>query len=133
MTVRTPDQFRTPPSLHGVPPRYQVFDRRTVPPQTVARFYFEPGRESVVFEVYDDAFREFLKRAPSFVDRHFDWAIDVDPDAPPDPRDAIVRPDPMPALRCRGAKEDERLTLDKAVESCRAVEYYRVIETSDPR
>jgi hypothetical protein len=110
---------RKPPALRGVPPRYQVFDRRTDPPATVSVFYFDPELEGVVFEVYDDDFREFLKRDSAFEGKRFDWVIDVDPDAPHDPRSAIIHPDPS-------------LSLDQAVAATRTVDRYRVIQTSDP-
>lgn len=128
----TLDMLRRPPSREGVPPRYQVFDRRKSPPQTVGRFYFDPERESVVIEVYDDIFREFLKREEPFADRRFDWVLDVPPDAPHDTRVAIVEPSPMPAPTRHGAEETEPLTLEEAVAGCHAPAFYRVIRTSDP-
>jgi len=132
MTPRTLTMVRRPPSLRGVPPRYQVFDRRMSPPMTVGRFYFDPERDAVVFEVYDDEFREFLKREPAFSARRFDWMLDVEPDAPHDPRVAIVRPEPMPVPERHGEEDAVPLTLEEAVEELRGKEYYRVILTSDP-
>ena len=79
MRLRTLTMVRRPPSPRGVPPRYQVFDRRKQPPMTIGVFY--RIRETVVFEVYDD-FREFLKQ--ELDGRRFDWILDVDPDAPGD-------------------------------------------------
>ncbi len=133
MTLEMRDQIRTPPSLRGAPPRYQVFDRRKDPPQTVARFYREPrlGGE-VVFEVYDDVFREFLKREPAFAGKRFRWAIDVAPDAPHDTRQAIIRPDPMPQPEPYDPTAAETLTLEAALAACRAPAFYRVVRASDP-
>ena len=62
MRLRTLTMVRRPPSRRGVPPRYQVFDRRKQPPMTIGVFYRDPKRETVVFEVYQDDFREFLKQ-----------------------------------------------------------------------
>lgn len=124
---------RDPSALRGVPPRYQVFDRRVNPPRTVSVFYFDPGLDCVVFEVYDDDFREFLKRAALFPERRFGWMLDVAPDAPADPREALVHPDPMPATVMHGAEESVPLTLDEAVSACREADFYVVIRTSDPR
>ena len=133
MTVRMHTQFRQPSSPPGVPPRFQVFDRRKNPPMTVARFYFDPAQDGVVFEVYDDEFREFLKRAPRLEGKRFDWMLDVDPDAPHDTRRAVVRPHPMPVPVDRGRPGDPALTLDEAVEICSRKEFFRVVRTSDPR
>lgn len=123
---------RKPPALRGVPPRYQVFDRRTDPPATVSVFYFDPEHDGVVFEVYDDDFREFLKRDSAFEGKCFDWVIDVDPNAPHDPRSAIIHPDPMPEPSDRGTETDASLSLDQAVAATKTVDRYRVIQTSDP-
>jgi hypothetical protein len=132
MTLRTVTAVRRPPSLRGVPPRYEVFDRRESPPMTVAFFYRDPARgDLVVFEVYDDLFREFLKE-PMFDGKRFFWTLDVDPDAPHDTRRAIVRPHPMPAPILHGEKGDPPLTLEEAVEACRSRAYHRVVRTSDP-
>lgn len=131
MTPRSLTMVRRPPSLRGVPPRYQVFDRRKSPPMTVSRFYFDPARAAVVIEVFDDEFREFLKREPAFASRRFEWMLDVEPDAPHDPR-VIVRPEPMPTPEPRGDGDDPRLTLEEAVQTLRGREDYRVIRTSDP-
>lgn len=126
-------QVQPPPSLRGVVPRYQVFDRRRDPPMTVAMFYFDPAQDGVVFEVYDDPFREFLKGDPAFAGVRFDWMLDVPPDAPLDPRTAIIEPDPMPFPADRGASGDPELTLEAAVAACSALPHYRVIQTSDPK
>lgn len=133
MALEPLSQVRQPLMLYGVPPRYQVFDRRKSPPQTVARFYLDPGRGGVVFEVYDDLFREFLKREAAFNGRRFDWVLDVAPDAPHDTRAAVVRPHPMPVPTDRGAPGDPPLALDDAVAACAAPGFYRVIRTSDPK
>ncbi|MGH7570707.1 MAG: hypothetical protein ACREMK_02550 [Gemmatimonadota bacterium] len=133
MSVRMSTQVQRPPSLPGVPPRYQVFDRRKSPPMTVARFYFDPAQEGVVFEVYDDEFREFLKRAPAFAGKRFDWMLDVAPDAPHDTRHAVVRPHPMPVPADRGAPSDPALSLAGAVQACSELESFRVVHASDPR
>jgi hypothetical protein len=133
LSPRTLTMVRRPPSLRGVPPRYQVFDRRKNPPMTVSRFWFDPAPGMVVFEVYDDEFRELLKRDPAFADRRFDWMLDVEPDAPHDPRAAIVRPEPMPAPERRGEESAPVLTLEETVEALRGRSDYRVIRTSDPR
>lgn len=132
MTPRTLTMVRRPPSLYGVPPRYQVFDRRKSPPMTVGRFYFDPELDAVVFEVYDDEFREFLKREPAFAERRFAWMLDVEPDAPHDPRAAIMRPEPMPAPERHGGGDASLLGLEEAVAALREREDYRVIRTSDP-
>jgi hypothetical protein len=123
---------RKPTALRGVPPRYQVFDRRIDPPATVSVFYLDPDRDGVVFEVYDDDFREFLKRDSAFEGKRFEWVIDVDPDAPHDPRSSIIRPDPMPEPSDRGTENDTSLSLDQAVAATKTVDRYRVIQTSDP-
>lgn len=100
---------------------------------TVARFYRDPARgDMVVFEVYDDVFREFLKSEPPFHGRRFWWALDVDPDAPHDTRSSIVRPHPMPVPSLRGEKSDPPLSLEDAVAACAAPGFYRVVKTSDP-
>ena len=101
MRLRTLTMVRRPPSRRGVPPRYQVFDRRKQPPMTIGVFYRDPKRETVVFEVYVDDFREFLKQ--ELDGRRFDWILDVDPDAPGDTISAIVRPAPMPIPAPTGA------------------------------
>ena len=132
MSPRTLTMVRRPPSLYGVPPRYQVFDRRKSPPMTVSRFYFDPERDAVEFEVYDDEFREFLKREPPFAERRFAWMLDVEPDAPHDSRGAIMRPEPMPVPERRGGADAPALRVEEAVESLRGREDYRVIRTSDP-
>ena len=132
MSPRTLTMVRRPPSLRGVPPRYQVFDRRKSPPMTVSRFWFDPRLDGVVFEVYDDEFRETLKREPPFAERRFDWMLDVDPDAPHGTRGEIVRPEPMPVPERHGGGAPA-LTLEAAVEALRGREDYRVIRTSDPR
>lgn len=131
--LETRSQVRQPAMLRGVPPRYQVFDRRQEPPMTVARFYFDPQQAGVVFEVYDDLFREFLKREPAFANKRFDWELDVAPDAPHDTRVAVVQPDPVPLPTDRGAPTDPALTLDEAVAACSTPDFYRVIRTSDPK
>lgn len=132
MSSRTLTMVRRPPSLRGVPPRYQVFDRRKSPPMTVSRFYYVRERDAVTFEVYDDGFRELLKREP-FIRWRFDWMLDVEPDAPHDPRAAIVRPEPMPEPERRGDADAPALALEEAVAALRGMEEYRVIRTSDPR
>ena len=132
MKIRTVTPVQRPASLRGALPRYQVFDRRMSPPMTVARFYRDPAYgDSVVFEVYDDVFREFLKE-PVFEGKRFFWMIDVDADAPHDTRRAIVRPHPSPSPALQGEKSDPPLTLDDAVAACRSRDYHRVVETSDP-
>ncbi len=123
---------RKPPALRGVPPRYQVFDRHTNPPATVSVFYFDPEIDGVVFEVYDDDFREFLKRDSAFEGKRLDWVIDVDANAPHDPRSAIIHPHPMPEPSDRGTETDAPLSLDQAVAATKTVDRYRVIQTSDP-
>lgn len=132
MSSRTLTTVRRPPSLRGVPPRYQVFDRRKSPPMTVSRFYRVPERDAVVFEVYDDEFRELLKREAPFVERQFDWMLDVEPDAPHDPRAGIMRPEPMPEPARRGDADAPALALEEAVAALRERGDYRVIRTSDP-
>ena len=133
MSVRMSTQVQRPPSRPGVPPRYQVFDRRTSPPMTVARFYFDPLQDGVVFEVYDDEFREFLKRAPGLAGERFDWLLDVPADAPHDTRRAVVRPHPMPVPADHGGPEDPPLTLEEAVRICEEPRTFRVVRASDPR
>ena len=132
MTLRTLTMVRRPPSRRGVPPRYQVFDRRKQPPMTVGVFYLDPKRDAVVFEVYEDDFREVLKQNPKLGGRRFDWLLDVDPNAPGDTISAIVRPAPMPVVTRRGPVDAPALTLDEALEAVKEIEYYRVIRTSDP-
>ncbi|HYO46551.1 MAG TPA: hypothetical protein VEY33_07680 [Gemmatimonadota bacterium] len=132
MSPRTLTMVRRPPMLRGVPPRYQVFDRRERPPITVSVFYVDPDRDAVVFEVYEDGFREFLKRSPGLGGKRFDWMLDVDPDAPGDTISEIVRPGPMPIPERRGGEDAPRLTLEEAVEAMKADPFYRVIKTSDP-
>ncbi len=132
MTIRTVTPVHRPPSLRGVPPRYEVFDRRKSPPMAAGRLYCDPAfGDLVVIEVYDDDFREFLK-GPPFAGRRFFWALDVDPDAPHDPRTAIIRPHPMPVPALHGGKSDPSLSLKDAVAGIAAREDYRVIRTSDP-
>lgn len=132
MKIRTVTPVHRPPSLRGVPPRYQVFDRRLSPPMTVGRFYRDPAfGDLVVVEVYDDVFREFLKE-PSFERKRFFWMLDVDPAAAHDTRRSIVHPHPAPAPTPHGEKSDPLLTLDDAVATCRSRDYYRVVKTSDP-
>lgn len=128
--LRPATLMRRPPSLRGVPPRFEVFDRRKSPPMSAGRLYFDPERRAVVIEVYDDVFREFLKREEPFASRHFDWMVDVDPDAPHDTRAAIIRPDPLSSPACRG--EGEKLTLEDAVEALRIHDFLRVVKASDP-
>jgi hypothetical protein len=132
MPPRTLTMVRRPPSLRGIPPRYQVFDRRKRPPMTVGTFYGDPREDTVVFEVYDDEFREFLKQDPALGGRRFDWMIDVAPDAPGDTITEIVRPAPMPARTRRGSANAPHLTLEEALAAVQRVEDYRVIRTSDP-
>ncbi|HEY7471102.1 MAG TPA: hypothetical protein VIE68_02020 [Gemmatimonadota bacterium] len=132
MRLRTITMVHRPPSLRGVPPRYQVFDRRKRPPMTVGVFYRDPKRDAVVFEVYEDEFREFLKRGAGLAGKRFEWMLDVEPDAPGDTISAIVRPAPIPVVEPHGAADAPRLTLDEAVEAVKAVADYRVIRTSDP-
>lgn len=98
---------------------------------SVGKFYFDPHRDAVVFEVYDDVFREFLKREEPFANRGFDWILDVDPDAPHDPRAAIIHPEPMPSPTSRGAAADP-LTLADVREGFQDFDFYRVVRTSDP-
>lgn len=132
MSPRTLTMVRRPPMLRGVLPRYQVFDRRKRPPMTVSVFYVDPDRDAVVFEVYEDRFREFLKRSPGLRRKRFDWMIDVDPDAPGDTISEIVRPGPIPIPERRGGEDAPRLTLEEAVEAMKTDSFYRVIRTSDP-
>lgn len=100
---------------------------------TVARFYFDPRQDGVVFEVYDDEFREFLKRAPGLAGKRFDWVLDVPVDAPHDTRRSVVRPHPMPVPADHGGPGDPTLTLEEAIRICEEAGSYRVIRTSDPR
>lgn len=132
MTPETITQVRRPPSLFGVPPRYQIFDRRKSPHQSVGRVYRDPSRDAVVFEVYEDLFREFLKRSAALEGKHFDWVLDVDPDAAHDTRAAIIRPHPLPAPTCRDPGSAEKLSLEEAVQAVREPEFYRVVRASDP-
>jgi hypothetical protein len=132
MQPRTLTMVRRPPSLRGVPPRYQVFDRRMQPPMTVARFYRDADQDGVVFEVYEDDFRELLKREPALAGTRFTWLLDVDPDSPGDTISAVVRPEPMPVPETRGDPDARKLTLEEALETFRGNERYRVTRTSDP-
>lgn len=132
MSPRTLTTVRRHAALRGVPPRYQVFDRRKQPPMTVSVFYVDPARDAVVFEVYEDGFREFLKRAPALGGKRFDWMLDVDPNAPGDTISEIVVPEPMPLPERRGGENAPRLTLEDAVEAMKADSLYWVIRTSDP-
>lgn len=100
---------------------------------TVGRFYFHPGQDGVVFEVYDDEFREFLKRAPGLAGKRFDWVLDVAPDAPHDTRRSVVRPHPMPVPADHGGPGDPPLTLDDAIRVCEEAAGLRVVLASDPR
>src|SRR5687767_14390784 len=128
MTLRPVTAVRRPVSLRGIPPRYQVFDCRNSPHFSVARIYSDPQQDGlVVFEVYDDLFREFLKEEEAFRGKRFAWLIDVDPNATHDTRDTIVRPHPLPELGFRGDEGGLALDLDAAVEACKAVDYYRVV------
>ena len=132
MQPRTLTMVQRPPSLRGIPPRYQVFDRREQPPMTVGLFYWDPSGDTVVFEVYDDKFREFLKQDPALGGRRFDWMIDVASDAPGDTITEIVRPAPMPGRTRRGSANAPALTLEEALAAVQRVRGYRVIRTSDP-
>lgn len=100
---------------------------------TVARFYFDLRQDGVVFEVYDDEFREFLKQAPGLRGRRFDWVLDVAVDAPHDTRRSVVRPHPMPVPVDRGGVDDPSLTLEEAIRICEEPGTFRVVRTSDPR
>lgn len=133
MTVRMSTQVKRPPSRPGVPPRYQVFDRRKSPPMTVGRFYVDPERGGVVFEVYDDEFREFLRQAPGLAGKRFDWMLDVPADAPHDTRRAVVRPHPMPVVSPHGDPGAPPLTLEEAIRILEEPGSFRVVRTSDPR
>lgn len=128
--LRAVSPMRRPPSLRGVPPRYQVFDRRKSPPMSVGRLYVDPARDAVVIEVYDDVFREFLKREAPFEGKSFHWTLDVDPDSLHDTRAAIIRPEPMPSPTPREGAEP--LTLDEAVAALGQPAFYRVVRASDP-
>lgn len=132
MLPRTLTMVRRPPSLRGLPPRYQVFDRRTQPPMTVARFYADAERDGVVFEVYEDDFRELLKREPVLAGKRFTWLLDLDPDSPGDTISAVVHPEPMPVPETRGDLDAPKLTLEEALEALGGRERYRIIQTSDP-
>ena len=132
MIPRTLTMVRRPTMLRGEMPRYQVFDRRENPPMTVSRFYLGSDRGAVVFEVYKDGFREFLKRAPGLRGKRFEWMLDVDPDSPTDTITEIVVPEPMPEAALRGDADAPPLTLAEAIEAIGAAPCYRVIPTSDP-
>jgi hypothetical protein len=99
---------------------------------TVGVFYRDPREDTVVFEVYDDDFREFLKQDPALGGRRFEWMIDVAPDAPGDTITEIVRPSPMPGRTRRGSANAPALTLEEALTAVQRVRRYRVILTSDP-
>lgn len=132
MPPRTLTMVRRPSSLRGILPRFQVFDRRKRPPMTVGMFYRDLTGETVVFEVYDDEFREFLKHDPALEGKRFEWMIDVPPDAPGETITGIVRPTPMPATTRRGSANAPFLTLEEALAAAKRVGDYRVIRTSDP-
>jgi hypothetical protein len=132
MSLRTTTMVRRPPARRGVPPRYQVFDRRKRPPVTVGVFYRSPDQDAVLFEVYEDEFREFLKRQPGLGGKRFEWMLDVDANAPGDTISAIVRPKPMPIPERHGGEDTAKLTLEDALEAVRAEPRYWVIRTSDP-
>ena len=100
---------------------------------SVARFYFDPRQDGVVFEVYDDEFREFLKQAPGLAGKRFDWMLDVAVDAPHDTRRSVVRPHPMPVPVGRGDPDDPPLTLEEAILICEEPATFRVVRASDPR
>ena len=99
---------------------------------TVCRFYRDPERDAVVFEVYEDDLRNLLKRSPALRGRRFYWMLDVDPDAPGDTVSAVVRPEPMPAPEPHGPSDAPKLTLDEAERAFDGLDVYRVIRTSDP-
>lgn len=99
---------------------------------TVGMFYRDPARDAVVFEVYDDEFREYLKNDPGLDGKRFAWVIDVAPDAPGDTITEVVRPAPMPAPTRRGPAEAPALTIEEALAAVEHVTDYRVIRTSDP-
>jgi hypothetical protein len=132
MIPRTLTMVRRPTMLRGELPRYQVFDRRKSPPMTVSRFYVGSERGAVVFEVYEDGFREFLKRAPGLSGKRFEWMLDVDPDAPTNTISEIVVPEPMPDAELRGDEDAPLLTLAEAIEAIGTEPCYWVIPTSDP-
>jgi hypothetical protein len=132
MIPRTLTMVRRPSMLRGELPRYQVFDRRKSPPMTVSRFYVGSERGAVVFEVYEDGFREFLKRAPGLSGKRFEWMLDVDPDAPTNTISEIVVPEPMPNAEPRGDESAPLLTLAEAAEAIATEPRYWVIPTSDP-
>lgn len=131
MTLRATSPVRRHPTLEGVPPRYQVFDRRKSPPQSVGRVFRADEDGPVVVVVYDDVFREFLKREEPFASKGFDWVLDVAPDAAHGTRAGIVRPHPMPSPT-RHEGDAEPLTLEAAVEGLKDRDFYRVVKTSDP-
>ena len=132
MQPRTLTMVPRPPSLRGTPPRYQVFDRRKRPPMTVGMFYGDAGGDTVVFEVYDDEFREFLKQDSALGGKRFAWMIDVPPDAPGDTITEIVRPAPMPSPARRGSESAPALTIEEALAAVKRIGDYRVTRTSDP-
>ncbi|HET7691813.1 MAG TPA: hypothetical protein VFM44_01855 [Gemmatimonadota bacterium] len=98
---------------------------------TVGMFYGDAG-DAVVFEVYDDEFREFLKQDPALGGKRFAWMIDVPPDAPGDTITEIVRPAPMPSLALHGSENASALTIEEALAAVKRVGDYRVTRTSDP-
>jgi hypothetical protein len=132
MMPQTRTMVRRPPMLRGETPRFQVFDRRERPPMTVGRFYRDPDLDAVVFEVYEDRFREFLKRAPGLRGKRYAWQLDVGQDAPGDTISEIVVPEPMPASEIRGGGDGSHLTLPEAVDAIGSEPFYRVLRTSDP-
>ena len=132
MIPRTQTMVRRPVMLRGEMPRYQVFDRRKSPPMTVSRFYLGSDRGAVVFEVYEDGFREFLKRTSGLRGKRFEWMLDVDPDSPTDTITEIVVPEPMPEAAPHGDADAPLLTLAGAIEAIAAEPRYWVIPTSDP-
>lgn len=131
MTLEATTPVRRHPTLEGVPPRFQVFDRRKSPPRSVGRVFRAAGEGPVVVVVYDDVFREFLKREEPFASTAFDWVLDVAPDAAHDTRASVIRPHPMPSPTSHQG-EAEPLTLEAAVEGLGEREFYRVVRTSDP-
>lgn len=99
---------------------------------TVSVFYVDPDQDAVVFEVYEDGFREYLKQAPGLRGKRFDWMLDVDPNAPDDTISEIVIPGPMPAPEAHGGDGAPGLTLEEAIDAIKADSLYWVIRTSDP-